>query len=455
MKIVGLKIEDGVVAASVIQKDFRRKDLVDSFSEAYASDQELTEILRSRAEDWSGATIISSIPGRFFTQRVVRLPFSDRKRIEKALPFELEDAVPFDLDDVIVDHIVLDPGKNGKGEGPQETQVLSIMLSKELLRKHLDLLASAGIDPQVVVPSYVGLDALSSMINVEGCAVLACGSDLCLRMGGTVKALRSLSGSDATASVRHTIQALEIEQKERVEKVCVLCPDHAAREPFTELDLAVEEVAAEFGGKRPADPVSLGLALAEDINFRQHEFAYRLEDEGMRRKKRTIIAAFAFAAVLFLANMGVKIYMVETTYGKLDREIRAIYKQAVPDSKVVTDPVRQLRSNLEEAHKKYGALASGTSVLDAMKAITDGVPQDIRVSFQEFTMENDRIKLQGDAPSFETVDRIKAELQKSPLLAEVNVLDTRMGTDNKVKFRLDILVKQGTEVTTMNTGTVK
>jgi type II secretion system protein L len=443
VKIVGLKIENGVVAASVIQKDFRRKDLVDSFIEEYTSDRELADILRSRAGDWSGARIISSIPGRFFTQRVVRLPFSDRKRIEKALPFELEDAVPFDLDDVIVDHLVLNPAGNGKTEGPKEVQVLGIMLPKELLRKHLDLLASAGIDPQVVVPSYAGLDALSPMINIEGCAILTCGSDLCLRMGGAVKALRSFSGSDATAGVRHTVQALEIEQKERVEKVCVLCPDHAMRESFGELGLAVEEVAAEFGGKRPADPVSLGLALAEEINFRQHEFAYRLEDEGVRRKKRALIAAFAVAAMLFLVNMGVKAYMVETTYGKLDREIRAIYKQAVPDSKVVTDPVRQLQSSLEEARKKYGALASGTSVLDAMKAITDGVPQEIRVSFQEFNMENDRIRLQGDAPSFEAVDRIKAELQKSPLLAEVNVLDTRMGTDNKVKFRLDIGLKQG------------
>ncbi len=442
MKIVGLKIENGMVAASVIQRDFRRKELVDSFSQSYAGDEELADILRSRAKDWSGATIISSIPGRFFTQRVVQFPFSDRKRIEKALPFELEDTIPFDLDDVIVDHIVLGPGRNGKAEGPKEAQVLGIMLPKEVLRKHLVLLASGGIDPHIVVPSYAGLDSLSPMVSAAGCSILACGSDICLRMGGDVKALRSFSGSEATTGIRHTMQALEIEQKERVEKACVLCPDHESRSMFSELGIASEEVVAEFGGKRPADPLTLGLALTEQINFRQQEFAYRREDEGLRRKKRAVIAAAAITAVLFFGNLGVKFYMVETTYGKLDREIRAIYRQAVPDSKVVTDPVRQLRSSLEDARKKYGALAMGTSVLDAMKAITDGVPKEIRINFQEFNMENDRIRLQGDAPSFEAVDRIKAELQKSQLLAEVNVLDTRMGTDNKVKFRLDIRIRQ-------------
>ena len=108
--------------------------------------------------------------------------------------------------------------------------------------------------------------------------------------------------------------------------------------------------------------------------------------------------------------------MVETAYGKLDREIRAIYQQAVPDAKNVSDPVRQLRSNLEDARKKFGVLGTGTSALDAMKAVTDGIPKEVRVTFQEFILEGDRLKLQGEAASFEAVDKIKAELQKSDVV---------------------------------------
>jgi type II secretory pathway component PulL len=189
--------------------------------------------------------------------------------------------------------------------------------------------------------------------------------------------------------------------------------------------------------------VSLGLALSEQINFRKAEFAYHLADEGTRRRKRTIIIAGAVAAALLVVNLGVKLYVVETSYSKLDKEIRDIYRQAVPDSKVVADPVRQLRSNLEEAQKKFGVLGTGTSALDAMKAVTDGIPKDVRVGFQEFNLEGDRLKLQGEAASFESVDKIKADLQKAQMFSEVTVLDTRMGTDNKVKFRLDIKLKQG------------
>jgi len=426
-----------------LEKDFRRKDLVDSFSQPFASDEELTDILKSKAGDWAGAKIVSSIPGHLFTQRLVQLPFADRKRVEKALPFEMEDLVPFDLGEVVIDHVVLNAHANGKDSAaPRESQVLAIMLPKAILKKHLELLAAAGIDPQVVVPSYIGLESLSRMMKAEGCALLACGSDVCMRSGQAVKGLRSFSDSASTASIRHTLQALEIEQKERVEKICFLCPDHDSEALFTDLGIAVEQVVPEFGGKKPADPLTLGIALSEEINFRKQEFTYKLVDEGMRRKRRTVIIAASIAAVLFAVNLGVKFYLVETSYGKLDKEIKAIYHQAMPDAKTVGDPVQQLRSSLEEARRKFGALGSGTSALDTMKAVTDGIPKEVRVSFQEFNLEGDRLKLQGEAGSFEAVDKIKAELQKSELFAEVNVLDTRMGTDNKVKFRLDIKLKQ-------------
>jgi hypothetical protein len=44
----------------------------------------------------------------------------------------------------------------GKGADANEASIMHDA-SKEALRLHLEMLASAGIDPQVVLPSYVGL----------------------------------------------------------------------------------------------------------------------------------------------------------------------------------------------------------------------------------------------------------------------------------------------------------
>ena len=443
MKIVGLKIEKGLVAAAVVEKGFRQNELAGSFSQPFATDAELVEILKDKAREWAGARIVSSIPGQLFSQRLVSFPFADRKRVEKALPFEIEDGLPFPLDDIVIDHLVLDGGQSAKGAGAsKEAAVLALMLPKTVLRQHLDLLATAGIDPQFIVPSYVGLYSLSEMMKSEGCTLLTCGKDLCLRSNGAVKALRSFSGLGPTASLRHTVQSLETEQKERVEKASILCADDGTQDELTALGIAVEQITPELGGKKAVDPVSLGLALSEQVNFRKGEFSYRLADEGSHRRKRTLIIAGAAAAVLFAANLGVKYYLIQSSYGKLDQDIRAIYHQAVPDAKNAADPVRMLKSSLDDARKKYGVLGTGTSALDVMKAVTDGIPKEVRVAFQEFNLEGDRLKLQGEAASFESVDKIKAELLKSELFSEVTVLDTRMGADNKVKFRLDIKLKQ-------------
>ena len=440
MKIVGLNIEKGRVAVSVVEKGLRTMELTDSFNRAFATDAELVDILKEQAADWAGARIISSVPGHFFSQRIVHFPFSDRRRIEKALPFEIEDSVPFSLDDMEIDHLVLD--KAEKGGEKKETSVLGILLPKPILRLHLDLLASADIDPQVIVPSYIGLYFASKMIPVEGNAALIDGSDLCIKSGNTVTACRSFSNSGTTAGINHILKALETGTNERVERAYLLSIDNDLSAALADLGIAVEQVTPEFGGKKVADPVSLGLALSDGTNFRKNEFSYRRADTGYRKRRRTLIIAGVAAALFVATNIGVKLYLVQSSYGKLDAEIRGVYREVFPDAKAVADPVRQLRTKLDEAKKKFGVLGTGNSALDVMKTVTEGIPKEVRVSFQEFNLEGDRLKLQGEAASFESIDKMKAELQKAALFSDVAVLDTRMGVDNKVKFRFEIKLKQ-------------
>jgi len=441
VKIVGLHIEKGRVAASIVEKGLRRTELVSSFSQAFTSDVELSDILKEKAKDWAGGRIVCSIPGNRFSQRMAQFPFSDRARVEKALPFELEDSVPFALDDVVLDHLVLDRTEKSKDK-KKETSVLGIMLQKTFLQQHLGLLAASGVDPQAIVPSYVGLYYIAKMLPGEGMTVLIHGNDLCFKVGNTVQACRNISGVQAAGRLRQTIKSLELEFGGTIEKAFLLAPNDAVSAELADINIVAEQVKPDFHGKKVDEPVSLGLALSEEVNFRKGAFAYRLADTGSRKRKYTLIIAGATAALLICANLGVKYYLVQSSYNKLDKEIREIYRQTLPDSKTVVDPVRQLRTRLEEAKKKFGVLGSGTSALDVMKAVTEGIPKEIRVSFQDFALEGDRLKLQGEAVSFESVDKMKAELQKSPLFAEVNVLDTRMGVENKVKFRFEMKLKQ-------------
>ena len=348
MKIVGLHIEQARVSASIVEKGFRSTELKDSFSASFSTEAELIAILKERSRDWAGARIIASIPGERFSQRLLHFPFSDRKRLEKALPFELEDSVPYALDDVVIDHLVVgEIAKDGKAKG--ETPVLGIMLPKNVLRQQLDVLAAGGLDPQAIVPSLIGLAAVSRMVPTEGVVLLIAGNDLCLKNNETVIAAPEFFPSQATGGAAHTLKALETAHGVQVEKVLVLGREHPVG--WEDLGIALEHVVPEYNGKKAEEPVSLGLALSGEINFRKDEYAYRLADEGTRKRKRTLIIAGALAAMLAAANLGVKLYMVESGYGKLDREIKGIYQQLFPQEAMPGDPVRYLRDKLDECEK--------------------------------------------------------------------------------------------------------
>ncbi len=438
MKVVGLNIDAGRLGVTVLQRTFGRTELLESFALTYGSDEELAELLREKAGEWAGAQIVSAVPGGSFTQRTFSLPFSDRKRIEKALPFELEEVVPFEIGDVVIDHVMLEGGGKGKEQG---SRVLCLALPKTALRSHLDLLASAGVEPQAVVPSLAGLAAVVKMLPPDGAALFMLGGDACLLHEGVVRSLRTVNAS-SSGGLLHVLQAMETEGAERIERAALLAPDESMQAALAARGITVEQVTPGLGGKAAADVRSLGTALAAGMNFRKDEFAYRRADEGLRKKRRTVIVAGAIAAVLFAANVAVKSAIVETSYGKLDREIKDVYRKTFPEARATVDPVRAMRDKIDEAKRLYGALGSSTSALDVMKTVTEGVPKEVQVTFTDFLLEGDHLRLQGETSSFESVDKMKTDLAKSPLFSDVSVRDTRMGVNNKVKFRLEIKLKQ-------------
>jgi general secretion pathway protein L len=438
VKIAGLSLEQGRLSAALVQRQFGRMELLDSRTTPVADEAALAAAVRERANAWPDARIVLALPGRLFTSRIMTLPFSDRKRIEKAIPYELEDIIPLPLDGMVLDHLPLNGATRAKAS---ESRVLCAALPKAVLREHLDRFSAVGVDPPGVIPSSAALAAVAMMLPEAPATLVINGCDACLMSGGTVRAVCSI-GTGPTGGLRHVVQALETEQKERVEQALVLSGGPELQAQLAELGIAVRVAAPELGGKKALDAVSLGAALITDMNLRKGEFAYGLADLGARSRKRTLFIAGAAAAVLFCVNLGVKYSLVQATYGKADREIREVYRQTFPQEKPASDPVRQMRDRIAEAKKRFGALGSGASALDVMKTVTDGVPREVRVGFQEFLLEGDRLRLQGETPSFDAVDKIKASLQQSPLFAEVTVQDTRMGVDNKVKFRLDIKLKQ-------------
>ena len=83
-----------------------------------------------------------SLPLSLLNFRIIELPFSDMKKIRELLPFEIEGLILGDPKDFVFDARVL-------GKKNENFEVLVAYLSKDILRKILNSLKTAGFDPRV------------------------------------------------------------------------------------------------------------------------------------------------------------------------------------------------------------------------------------------------------------------------------------------------------------------
>lgn len=91
-----------------------------------------------------GDIVVTGIPGEAAAVRLLRFPFADARKIEQALPFELESEIPYDIEDVIYSWSILNPGASSE-EG---VDVIVAFTERETVREYLALFEKVGIDPR-------------------------------------------------------------------------------------------------------------------------------------------------------------------------------------------------------------------------------------------------------------------------------------------------------------------
>jgi Tfp pilus assembly PilM family ATPase len=74
--------------------------------------------------------VVAALPADRCTQRHLRFPFDDPKKIARALPFEVEEELPVPLTDLVLTH---EPGL----VRPEQTEVLAILAQKSTVAAQL------------------------------------------------------------------------------------------------------------------------------------------------------------------------------------------------------------------------------------------------------------------------------------------------------------------------------
>ena len=86
--------------------------------------------------------IISVLPRHRVTTRILEVPSLDQDEIESMVQLSAEEFVPYPIDEVQIDFTVLSHTADG------ESKVLVALAHQDLIQAHLDVLASAGLEPE-------------------------------------------------------------------------------------------------------------------------------------------------------------------------------------------------------------------------------------------------------------------------------------------------------------------
>lgn len=207
--------------------------------------------------------------------------------------------------------------------------------------------------------------------------------------------------------------------------------------------------AASFSTALPRYAEALGLALSPgqgtQINFRQGEFVFG--KESIERRHR--LASLGLVSLVLLGLMGGDFYLhyhqKENKFLEIKQALRSEFTKTFPQMKNVSNEVEQTRAAINERKKSAEFLGVGEeSPLEVLKVVTAGIPTEVRIDVTDMVIDGNKIRIEAQTDSYDSVDRIRGGLMKVGHFQEVNVSDAKISADqSRVSFRIQLTMTEG------------
>jgi general secretion pathway protein L len=475
-RILAIEIAGDTVRGALAERGWNSLAMLEVVEEHRGADEADLAPALARLLDGAGKPdfVLSAMPGELVVKRMLQLPFKDQRRLTQTVPFALEEHLPVSVDDSVVAFTRV-------GQEDDKTLVMAAMVHKEDLRRHLELLARAGINPTTVTLSALALAALLARVrNGHGGSHLLVDLDqgstsmVLLDHGGMPRAIRTVLGDlgaangtaapGAAAILGAVRQTLLAHSSDHTQPELVLTGPMAAtlelRRQMGEALAVPIHTLDEFDCAALLGPLTthstrfagcLAMLLGEApnaavvlLNFRQDEFAFRGRTGSLRPWRTSFILAGAVAAAIAL-HVGINVSSNLRRLHQVNREIAAIAAPALGPRASGADAKSELAAQVaameRQLHMMGGAGASA-SPLETLLALSRALPPHLGAQIVDFTLDEGVLKLDGRADSFATVDRVKKALDLSGYFRNIQVTHATAGSDpSQVEFRLTAAVR--------------
>jgi general secretion pathway protein L len=471
-RILSLDLGSHSIKAVLIESTLRSYRVLGLFQQQRDPSRALSEQIQEfcTVHGLKGDTVLSCVPGDSVTHRFLSLPFAHARHIRQAVPFELEGQIPLSLEEVVVDAQIV---KN-TAEG---ATVLAVAIPKRVLAEHLSTMTVAGLDPTTVGLAPLAPLSLLTSANRELTGVTALievgeqRTSVALLHDGVLRSMRTISmglhRSDGLAALMQELHwtllvlggdalslpvrfflcgggAYSLQLRDELQRAF-----SAEIIPFQHLTIpGVPETLREEQGQFAT---CLGLGVREilgltapGINLRRGEFARRGSNDLIRRE--WVRVGWLAASVAAAAGLAVvlELYRLNLRYQALRQEVRRVFAATLPEVQTVVNEKVQLQDAVSALQERHRLLQGPTvSSLEILRELSVALQEHVRVDLEEWTFDDEAVRLRGTTSSFEAAETIKTVAMNVGVFREVQLKDVKSQPGSeKVSFGLQMLFKQ-------------
>jgi general secretion pathway protein L len=476
--VLGLDLGTHSIKAVEVQQSLRAFRSVNVRSVPREREGPVSDLVRRFATVHRLSTdhVVTAVRGDRLSVRRLTFPFSERRRLAQAVPFEIEDALPFDIEDILLDWSIDRSDRH-------HAEVVAAIAQRTEVSELIETLHEAGCDPRTVEAEGLVLANLRASFDLpENVLLVDLGhskTTLCgLSEHGPVAARSMQVGGRAITEAIAQDRGISLEAAEQ-EKCETGIFDPVLGSPLPKAEAVIDQIGAEmvrfatsldpiipggisqviiFGGTAQMERIDelfsertgfdvqrLGLpggdegtgfvaggnpvlyapaiALAlrgtprrtTDLNFRQDEFAHRFDFGRYRRDFGTTGVLAGIVLGLGALNFASGALLESRSAGDIESQIQAIHESVFPGEPLSSNPVGALRKAVRTSRDRadfLGVYSGNRSALDLLEEISRRVPADLEVLFDELSIDGQTIRIRVSATSFEAADRLGAELAK-------------------------------------------
>ena len=400
----------------------------------------------------------STLPTADGFVRQLNFPFSDPRKIDAAARMELATQLPADISQHIVatsPPVAVEQGVITTAATATSENIAATLRPFDEGKLPLHIL---GLSPYTEACGLRNWFADGFLIQIhEGqllISLLQQGQVISFERCGQVSRNENSTDDDSLADLINSKTAL-LYRSSRLEQqpLCLIGNGVTAtlNEALTQRGLELVELPLRDDKNEAIDPAFLPVcarALAADqatINFRRGPFTLKSEWAALKKHLYTG-GSLLLVALIITGATAIHTFRHKTRIAEDSRhQITKIFRQTLPESKVIVDIPRQLQAALQQLREtgQLVGLDKSTSALSLLREISTRTPANLKVDIKKFNYEPQALVLDGVTNSFDSVNRLAGELRKAPIFGDVRIADAKMGLDGQqVTFRLQLAIGQ-------------